>query len=53
MLRRHFEVVKEELGDGDLGAQTAQAMRNVGLALDAAGASYADIVEIEAVAVVD
>ena len=34
------------VGSGDLAAQTAQAMRNVGLALAAAGASYADIVKI-------
>jgi enamine deaminase RidA (YjgF/YER057c/UK114 family) len=31
---------------GDLAEQTAQAMRNVGLALTAAGASYSDIVKI-------
>ena len=34
------------VGDGDLAAQTAQVMRNVGLALAAAGATYADIVKI-------
>src|SRR3954449_12294225 len=34
------------VGAGDLAAQTTQAMRNVGLALAAAGASYADIVKI-------
>ena len=34
------------VGASDLAAQTAQAMRNVGLALSAAGASYADIVKI-------
>jgi enamine deaminase RidA (YjgF/YER057c/UK114 family) len=34
------------VGAGDLAAQTAQAMRNVGLALAAAGASCADIVKI-------
>jgi enamine deaminase RidA (YjgF/YER057c/UK114 family) len=34
------------VGGGDLAAQTAQAMRNVGLALAAAGATYADIVKI-------
>jgi enamine deaminase RidA (YjgF/YER057c/UK114 family) len=34
------------VGAGDLAAQTAQAMRNLGLALAAAGASYADIVKI-------
>jgi enamine deaminase RidA (YjgF/YER057c/UK114 family) len=34
------------VGASDLAAQTAQAMRNVGLALAAAGASYADIVKI-------
>lgn len=34
------------IGAGDLAAQTAQAMRNVGLALAAAGATYADIVKI-------
>lgn len=34
------------VGAGDLAAQTAQAMHNVGLALDAAGATYADIVKI-------
>jgi enamine deaminase RidA (YjgF/YER057c/UK114 family) len=34
------------IGPGDLAAQTAQAMRNVGLALSAAGADYADIVKI-------
>jgi enamine deaminase RidA (YjgF/YER057c/UK114 family) len=34
------------IGAGDLAAQTAQAMRNVGFALAAAGADYADIVKI-------
>jgi enamine deaminase RidA (YjgF/YER057c/UK114 family) len=34
------------IGPGDLTAQATQAMRNVGLALAAAGASYADIVKI-------
>jgi enamine deaminase RidA (YjgF/YER057c/UK114 family) len=34
------------VGGGDLAAQTVQAMRNVGLALAAAGASYANIVKI-------
>lgn len=34
------------IGAGDLAAQTEQAMRNVGLALAAAGATYADIVKI-------
>jgi len=34
------------VGAGDLAAQTAQAMRHVGLALAAAGASYADVVKI-------
>src|SRR5258708_25227908 len=34
------------VGPDDLAAQTAQAMRNVGLALAAAGASFADIVKI-------
>ena len=34
------------VGAGDLAEQTAQAMRNVGLALTAAGADYADIVKI-------
>jgi enamine deaminase RidA (YjgF/YER057c/UK114 family) len=34
------------VGAGDLAAQTAQAMRNVGLALAAAGANYSDIVKI-------
>jgi enamine deaminase RidA (YjgF/YER057c/UK114 family) len=34
------------IGGDDLGAQTAQAMRNVGLALTAAGANYADIVKL-------
>lgn len=34
------------VGAGDLAAQTTQVMRNVGLALAAAGASYADIVKI-------
>jgi enamine deaminase RidA (YjgF/YER057c/UK114 family) len=34
------------VGAGDVAAQTAQAMRNVGLALAAAGAGYADIVKI-------
>jgi enamine deaminase RidA (YjgF/YER057c/UK114 family) len=33
------------VGAGDLAAQTAQAMRNVGLALAAAGAGFADIVK--------
>lgn len=34
------------VGGDDLAAQTAQAMRNVGLALAAAGATYTDIVKI-------
>src|SRR5215471_284854 len=34
------------VGAGDLAAQTAQAMRNIGLALAAAGASYANVVKI-------
>jgi len=34
------------VGSGDLAAQTAQAMRNVGRALAAAGATYADIVKL-------
>jgi enamine deaminase RidA (YjgF/YER057c/UK114 family) len=34
------------VGAGDLTAQTIQTMRNVGLALAAAGATYADIVKI-------
>jgi enamine deaminase RidA (YjgF/YER057c/UK114 family) len=34
------------IGGSDLAAQTSQAMRNVGLALAAAGAGYADIVKI-------
>jgi enamine deaminase RidA (YjgF/YER057c/UK114 family) len=34
------------VGAGDVAAQTMQAMRNVGLALAAAGAGYADIVKI-------
>jgi enamine deaminase RidA (YjgF/YER057c/UK114 family) len=34
------------VGDGDLAAQTEQAMHNVGLALAAAGANFADIVKI-------
>jgi enamine deaminase RidA (YjgF/YER057c/UK114 family) len=33
------------VGAGDLAAQTAQAMRNLGLALAAAGARYGDIVK--------
>jgi enamine deaminase RidA (YjgF/YER057c/UK114 family) len=36
----------ELIGAGDYAAQTAQVMRNIGLALTAAGASYADIVKI-------
>ena len=34
------------VGADDLAAQTTQAMRNLGLALAAAGATYADIVKI-------
>src|SRR3954447_26377779 len=36
----------ELVGGGDLAAQTVQATRNVGLALAAAGAGYADVVKI-------
>src|SRR5262245_52120380 len=36
----------ELVGPGDVGAQTAQCMRNIGLALGAVGASFADIVKI-------
>ena len=34
------------VGPGDLAAQTAQVMRNIGQALAATGAGYADIVKI-------
>jgi enamine deaminase RidA (YjgF/YER057c/UK114 family) len=34
------------VGAGDLAEQAAQALRNVGLALAAAGASYSDVVKI-------
>jgi enamine deaminase RidA (YjgF/YER057c/UK114 family) len=34
------------VGSGDLAAQTTQTMRNVGLALAAAGATFADVVKI-------
>ena len=34
------------VGPGDLAAQTTQVMRNVGLALAAAGATFADVVKI-------
>ncbi|HLG81680.1 MAG TPA: RidA family protein [Bradyrhizobium sp.] len=34
------------VGAGDLAAKTTQVMRNIGLALAAAGATYADIVKI-------
>jgi enamine deaminase RidA (YjgF/YER057c/UK114 family) len=34
------------VGAGDLAAQTEQAMRNVGLALASAGATFADVVKI-------
>ncbi len=34
------------VGPGDLAAQTAQAMHNVGLALAATGAGHADVVKI-------
>jgi enamine deaminase RidA (YjgF/YER057c/UK114 family) len=34
------------VGPDDLAAQTTQVMRNLGLALAAAGASYADVVKI-------
>jgi enamine deaminase RidA (YjgF/YER057c/UK114 family) len=34
------------VGEGDIAAQTTQVMTNIGLALKAAGASYADIVKI-------
>ena len=33
------------VGAGDLGAQTTQAMKNLGLALEAAAATFADIVK--------
>lgn len=33
------------VGAGDLAAQTTQAMKNLGLALEPAGATYADIVK--------
>ena len=34
------------VGAGDLGAQTAQVMRNLRIALEAAGATFADVVKI-------
>jgi enamine deaminase RidA (YjgF/YER057c/UK114 family) len=34
------------VGEGDLAAQTTQVMQNLGLALKAAGATYANIVKI-------
>ena len=36
----------ELVGSGDLAAQTEQVMRNVGLALAAAGADFGDVVKI-------
>lgn len=39
------------VGEGDLGAQTEQVMKNLGLALKAAGASFADVVKITTYAV--
>ena len=36
----------ELVGAGDLAAQTEQVMRNIGLALAAAGAGFADVVKI-------
>ena len=39
------------VGAGDLGAQTTQVMRNVGLALAAAGAKFSDVVKITTYAV--
>ena len=36
----------EVVGAGDLAAQTAQVMRNLGLVLSSAGASYEDVVKI-------
>ncbi len=41
-----IDVEGELVGGHDLAAQTEQAMRNVGLALAAAGASFADVVKI-------
>jgi enamine deaminase RidA (YjgF/YER057c/UK114 family) len=34
------------IGAGDLGAQTTQAMKNLGTALAAAGANFADVVKL-------
>jgi enamine deaminase RidA (YjgF/YER057c/UK114 family) len=34
------------IGAGDLGAQTTQAMKNLGIALAAAGATFADVVKL-------
>ncbi|MBS0240968.1 MAG: RidA family protein [Proteobacteria bacterium] len=34
------------VGEGDIGAQTAQVMKNLGKALAAAGATFADVVKI-------
>ena len=34
------------VGEGDAGAQTVQAYRNIGKVLESAGASFADIVQI-------
>ena len=34
------------VGEGDIGAQTAQVMRNLGAALKAADATFADVVKI-------
>lgn len=34
------------VGEGDLAAQTEQVMTNLGIALEAAGASFADVVKI-------
>ena len=34
------------VGPGDLGAQTQQCMKNLALALEAAGATFADVVKI-------
>jgi 2-iminobutanoate/2-iminopropanoate deaminase len=36
----------EVVGKGDIAAQTRQVMRNLGVALEAAGASFADVMKI-------
>jgi len=42
-----FDEKRELVGEGDFAAQTRQVFENIGFALSAAGASYADVIKLD------